>query len=115
METQDAVAGLAITGWIAAGLLLLIIVICVAASRGSLTLNNVIGLRVPALMRDEDSWRAGHAAGLVPAAVSFTIALAFSLVGLALPLAYWGAIATLVAGLIWIVARASARANQISR
>lgn len=111
MDTQDPLAGLVITGWIAAALLLLIVVICLAAKRGSLPLNHTIGLRVPALMRDENSWQVGHAAALVPALSSLAVAIAFDLIGLASALAYWGAIATLVAGLVWIVVRASRAAR----
>lgn len=113
MDTQDPIGALAITGWIAAGVLLLIVVICIAARRGSLTLNTVIGLRVPALMRDETSWQAGHAAALWPAVTTLVVALAFDLIGIASFPAYWGAVATLVAGLIWIVVRAS-RAAKLS-
>lgn len=111
MQTQDPLAGLAITGWVAAGLLLLIVVICLAAKRGSLSLNPVVGLRVPALMQDEKSWRVGHAAALTPAIVSLGVAVVFDLVGIASFLAYWGSIVTLIAGLIWIVVRASKAAR----
>jgi hypothetical protein len=107
MDTQDPIAGLAIIGWVAAGLFLLIVAICIAAKRGSLSLNHMIGLRVPALMRDEKSWQVGHAAALAPALISLAVATAFDLVGIASALFYWGAVAMLVAGLIWIVVRAS--------
>ncbi len=111
METQDPVAGLAVIGWIAAGLFLLIVVICLAAKRGSLPLNHMIGLRVPALMRDEKSWQVGHGAALAPAVISLVIATAFDLAGTASALFYWGAIVVLIAGLIWIVVRASRAAR----
>ena len=114
MDTQDPLAGLAITGWIAAALLFLIVVICLAAKQGSLSLNHTVGLRLPALMRDESSWQVGHAAAFVPALISLVVAIAFDLIGIASALAYWGAIATLVAGLLWIVVRASKAARHTS-
>ena len=73
--------------------------------------HSVVGLRVPALTRSEDAWRSGHAAGQVPALVSFVVALVFSMLGLASPLAYWGTLAVFLGGLTWIVIRASSAAN----
>ncbi|CAD6000568.1 SdpI family protein [Agreia sp. COWG] len=112
MHTQDPTAGLAIGGWVSAALLLLIVVICVVAGRGSLPLNHAIGLRVPALMRDDHSWRVGHAAGVVPGSISFAVAAVSSVIGLSLPPGYWAAIATFIIGLVWVVVRASAAAKR---
>ena len=103
MHDQDPVLGLVIVGWVFTGLLLIVAVVCIAAGRGSLPPNQLVGLRLPVLMRDERSWRAGHAAGRVPALVCFAIALVCDLIGLAQPGAYWGAIAAFVLGLVWIV------------
>ena len=111
MHTQDAASGLAVMGWVFTGLLLLVAVICFAAARGTIALNSVVGLRVPALTRSEDAWRSGHAAGQVPAVVAFVVALVFSMLGLASPLAYWGTLAVFLGGLTWIVIRASNAAN----
>ena len=111
MHTQDAAATLAALGWIFTGLLLLVAVLCIAAARGAIASNNFVGLRLPALTRDEGSWRAGHAAGQVPAIVAFAIALVFSFLGLVSSVAYWGAIAAFVGGLTWIVIRATRAAN----
>jgi hypothetical protein len=112
METQDPLAALAITGWVSAGVLLLIVAICAGAKRGSLPLNNFVGLRIPALMRDEDSWQIGHAAALMPALISFALALGFDVIGVSSWPAYWGAIAVFIAGLVWIIARASRAASR---
>lgn len=112
METQDPVAAIIVLGWVSVGVLLLIVIICVAPGRGSLSLNHFIGLRVPALMSDEESWRVGHAAAILPAIASLVLAFVFSVVGIVFVFAYWGAIAALIVGLIWIVVRASGAARR---
>lgn len=111
METQNPVAALVLLGWLSAGLLALIAVICLAAKRGSLTVNPMVGLRLPSLMRDEESWRVGHAAALMPALAALALAVTFDLIGLVALPAYWVAIATFVAGLVVIVVRASKAAG----
>ena len=111
MHIQDAAANLALLGWIFTGLLLLVAVLCIAAARGAIASNSFVGLRLPALTRDEETWRAGHAAGQIPAIVAFTIALVFSFLGLVSSVAYWGAIAAFVGGLAWIVIRATRAAK----
>jgi hypothetical protein len=114
METQDPVAALVILGWLSAGLLALIAAICLAAKRGSLTVNPMVGLRLPSLMRDEESWRVGHAAALMPALVALVLAVTSDLIGLVALPAYWVAIAAFVAGLVAIVMRASKAAGPSS-
>ncbi|PPF63407.1 hypothetical protein C5E11_07690 [Clavibacter michiganensis] len=111
METQDPVGALVIMGWLSAGLLLMIVIVCLAARRGSLTVNPMVGLRLSSLMRDEDSWQVGHAAAVVPALIALAFAVTFDLVGMVSLLAYWGAIAAFVVGLVVVFIRASKAAG----
>ncbi|MBF4633547.1 SdpI family protein [Agreia pratensis] len=114
MQTQDPVAALILLGWLSAGLLLMIAVICLAAKRGSLTVNPMVGLRLPSLMRDEESWRVGHAAALMPALIALVLAVAFDLIGLVALPAYGVAIAAFVVGLVVCVIRASKATSRSS-
>jgi len=66
---------LTLLGWVFTGLLLVLVVTCIAASRGAIPLNHYFGVRLPVLMRSNAAWRAGHAAGGVPAAIAFVVAL----------------------------------------
>ena len=111
MQMDDSTAGLALMGWVVAGLLLLVSVICFGAARGTIALNSFVGLRVPALTRNDEAWRAGHAAGQIPALVAFVIALVFDALGPASSAFYWGAIAAFLAGLTWTVIRAKRAAD----
>ena len=102
---------LTLLGWVFTGLLLVLVVTCIAASRGALPLNHYFGVRLPALMRSDAAWRAGHAAGAVPAAIAFAVALVCSAIGLAAPAAYWGSIVAMAGGVVWVFVRASGAAN----
>lgn len=103
--------GLSIITWVFTGLLLVLVVVCVAAGRGAIPRNRLIGVRIPALQRSAAAWRVGHAAGVLPATVALAAALVFSLVGLAVPIADVGSLIAFVAGLVWVLARASKAAN----
>ena len=46
------------------------------------TAQSVLRVRLPALMRSAAAWRAGHAAGVGPAAVAFVVAVVCSAIGL---------------------------------
>jgi len=111
MGNQNAAHGLATLGWVCTALLLMMAFICLAAGAGKLRANGVIGIRIPAVMRSEAAWKAGHAAGVVPAFISCAVGLACSAVGLITSVAYFGAIVALVGGLIWVVIRAVRAAN----
>jgi hypothetical protein len=102
---------LVVLAWVFTGLMLVLLVACVAASRGALRLNHFFGVRLPSLMRSNAAWRAGHAAAVLPSAVSFAVALVASAVGLAIPVGYWVAIIAFVGDVIWVFIRASAGAK----
>lgn len=111
MGTHDSVAGVAALGWVATGLLLLITLINLAAGGGRIPPNSTVGIRIPPLQRSEGAWTAGHAAGVKPAAIAFCAAGVCSIIGLLAPVAYWGAIAAFVGGLVWVIASAVRAAN----
>lgn len=98
--------GLVVAAWVFTALLLLVVA-CVAAGRGTLPLNHLFGVRIPALMRSDAAWRAGHAAGVVPGVYALVIAFGCSTVGLFTPVAYWGSIAAFVGGVAWVAVTAS--------
>ena len=104
---MEASLPLTIVGWTFSGLLLVMVVICIAAASGRLPLNGFVGIRIPSLMRDDGAWRAGHTAAVRPAAVALVVALVASGIGPALPPAHWGAIAAFVAGVVWVFVSAS--------
>src|SRR5450830_1064974 len=98
---------LVLLAWVFTGLLLLLVVVCLAASRGAIPKNRFVGVRIPAVMRSDAAWRAGHAAGVIPAVVACAIGLASSALGLVTPVAYWGSIVAFAGGLVWIIVSAS--------
>lgn len=110
---MDVSLRLIILGWTFTGLLLVLVVICIAAARGALPLNGFVGIRIPSLMRNDAAWRAGHAAAVRPATVAFVVALIASGIGLALPPAYWGAIGAFAAGVVWVFIRSSRAARSV--
>lgn len=111
MSADQASVGLAALGWVFTAVLLLVLIICAAAGRGWLTRNPVAGLRLPALMRSDEAWRSGHAAGVVPATIALAAAAGGSIAGLWTPWMYWASVAVFVAGIVWVVAAASRAAN----
>ncbi|MGA1838632.1 SdpI family protein [Herbiconiux sp. 11R-BC] len=102
---------LALLGWVFTGLLLVLLIACVAAGQGVLRRNHVFGVRFPAMMRSDAAWRRGHLAGVLPAGIAFAVAAICSTVGLSVPLAYGGTIVAFVGGVIWVVLRASRAAG----
>lgn len=113
MDAQQTAIPLILLGWVFTGLLLLLLITCLIAGRGSLPLNPFFGVRIPTVMRDARTWRAGHAAGVLPAAVTFVVALLCSGIGLAIPGFYWGAIGVFVVGVVWVFIRASSAARTV--
>jgi len=111
METPNEAGSLPVLGWVFAALLLMIALICWVAGSGKIAPNGAVGLRIPPLTRSTSAWKAGHAAGVAPASIAFVVALVCSVVGLFAPPAYWGAVAALVGGLIWVIAAAVRAAN----
>jgi len=103
--------GLEIQGWLFTALFLMVAVICLAAGVGRLRANGMIGIRIPSFMRSDAAWKAGHAAGVKPAFISFAVSLACSTVGLSTPTEYFGSVAALVGGVVWMVVRALRAAN----
>jgi hypothetical protein len=106
MDNSGATSGLVSMGWMSAALLLVVAVMCWAAGRGLVRMNGFVGIRLPALQRDEAAWRAGHRAGVLPAGVTAAVAVIGALVGLAVTPAYWVAVGALLVGLVWTVAAA---------
>lgn len=102
---------LTLLAWLFTGLLLLLVVVCIAAGRGAIPVNHFLGIRIPALKRSDAAWRAGHASGVIPALVALVVGLAFSLLGLVMPGAYWGSIVAFVLGVVWVFIRASRAAK----
>ncbi|MEO5534611.1 MAG: hypothetical protein ABIR17_05710 [Pseudolysinimonas sp.] len=100
--------------WVFTGLLLFLAVTCVAASRGAIRLNHLWGIRIRSVMRTDATWRAGHAAGVAPAAIAFVVALACSVIGLAVPLVDLGAVVAFVSGVVAVVIRASSAADRVT-
>lgn len=98
-------------GWVFTGLLLVLVLACIGAGRGTIPLNHFVGIRLPALMRSDAAWRAGHTAGVAPAGVAFVVALVFSAIGLIASPAYAGAIAAFVIGVGWSMLRATRAAR----
>lgn len=103
MEKMNVPESLPALGWIFTGVLLVVAIVCWAAGAGKIPLNGAVGLRIPPLTRNAAAWKAGHAAGVVPAVVAFAVGLVCCLVGLFAPTLYWGAIAALIGGLVWVV------------
>jgi len=102
---------LILLAWLFTGLLLLLVVVCIAAGRGAIPVNHLIGIRIPALKRSAAAWRAGHAAGVFPALVALVVGLAFSLLGLVTNGAYWGSIVAFAGGVAWVFIRATRAAK----
>jgi hypothetical protein len=102
-----------ILAWLFTALLLFLEAVCIAASRGGIPVNHIIGVRLPPVMRTAATWRAGHAAGILPAAVAFVIALICSVIGLAAPGAYIGAIVAFVGGFVWVCIRSIGAADAV--
>ncbi|MEA9984201.1 MULTISPECIES: SdpI family protein [Subtercola] len=101
-----------VVAWIFTALLLLLVVVCIMAGRGQLGMNRFVGIRFPSLMRSDSAWRAGHAAAVMPAVVSWGAALVCSAIGTTALPAYWGAIAAFVGGFVWVAVRASHAASK---
>ncbi len=87
-----------VLGWVFTGLLLVLVVVSALAARGRIRLNRLVGVRLPALMRSESAWQAGHAAAVVPAVIAFAVAAICSVAGLFASVWYWGAIVAFVGG-----------------
>lgn len=98
--------------WVFTTLLLVLFVACILASRGAIPRNHWFGIRLPPLKRNDAAWRAGHAAGVAPAAVVFVIALVCCLMGAAAPIAFWGAIVAFAGGLVWVGGEATRAASK---
>lgn len=102
---------LTLVAWIFAALLLLLLVISFAASRGSIPINHFAGIRIPTLKRSEAAWRAGHRAAILPPTLALGLSIVFSLLGLGDSMAYWGSIIIFVCAVIWIFIAASRAAR----
>jgi hypothetical protein len=102
---------LAILAWAYTALLLLAVVICRLAGSGKIRPNSLVGIRIPPVMRSDAAWKAGHVAGVVPAACGFGLAAICSIAGLVNPVAYWGAIIAFIGGLAWMVVAANRAAK----
>ncbi|MBU4466271.1 MAG: hypothetical protein KKH75_10550 [Actinobacteria bacterium] len=105
METASLLA------WVFTALLLFLTVVCALAGSGRIPRNHLIGMRLPPINQSDVAWRAGHAAGTLPSAVAFLLAMALTLIGLIAPMAYIGSIVVFVAGFVWTVVRGSRAAR----
>jgi hypothetical protein len=114
VDVITASAELTLLGWIFTGLLLALLVISILAGQGTLPLNGLVGIRLPALMSSDERWRAGHQAAVVPSVIIFVVALAFSLLGLIAPVAYIVTIVAFVGGFAWVTIRASVVAGRVT-
>lgn len=104
---------LVLLAWVFTFLLLVLLLTCIAAGRGTLRKNHGFGVRLPALMRSDSAWRVGHLAGVMPSAVTFVVAIVASVIGLAIPATYYLSILAFVVGVIWVFARASSAATKV--
>ena len=98
---------LAVLAWLFTALLLVLVVACVGAARGAIPVNRLFGVRLPVVMRSAATWRAGHAAAVLPAACAFAVALVASVVAIVVPGAEVLSIAAFVGGVGWVFVRAS--------
>lgn len=93
----------------------LVLVIAILCANGVLPRNRGVGLRIPALMASDESWRAGHRAAILPSAVGALASVIATIVVLVQPsLQSIGPLVltiTLVVPLIW----ATFRANHVAR
>lgn len=103
---------LTVLAWVFTVLLLVLAVTCVVAGRGRLARNRYFGVKLPALERSDEAWRAGHAAAVLPAMVAFVVAAVASIVGLIAPAIYCVTIVVAIAGVVWVFARATAAARR---
>ncbi|WP_162819094.1 SdpI family protein [Leifsonia aquatica] len=101
-------------GWVFTALLLVLVIACVLAGNGTLKRNHLFGVRIPSVLRDDDAWRAGHAAGMLPATIAFVTAMVGELVGLVLPLAHVVTVVAFVAGVVAVLIAASRAAKRAS-
>lgn len=100
---QETAQALSALGWTFTAVLLLVVLICWAAGSGMLQANSTIGIRIPPVTLSDAAWKAGHAAGRIPALVAFAVSLVCSAVGLFESLAYFGAITAFIGGLFgWL-------------
>jgi hypothetical protein len=116
MWIYDTSIRLVLLAWIFTVLLLVLLLTCIAAGRGTLRKNHGFGVRLPTLMRSDSAWRVGHQAGVMPSAMTFVVAIVASVLGLAVPAIYYVSIAAFVVGVIWVFARATlaAKAHVVS-
>ena len=110
---DDSAGGLAILGWVFCALLAFVVLICTLASRGSIPLNSSVGIRLPALMKSDETWKAGHAAAIPAAWVGFAGGFASAVSGLFFTQAYWGVVFFLVLSLVWAAAAGSRAARAV--
>lgn len=106
--TPSLLAGL---GWLFTALLLVLVLVGVAAGRGAIPRNHLVGVRLPPLLRNDVAWRAGHRAAVLPAGCAFAVALIGSAASFALPAASWIAIAAFATGVVWVLIRSSRAAT----
>ncbi len=102
-----------ILAWVFTGLLPVLLITCVLAARGAVPLNHWVGVRIPAVMRSDTTWRAGHAAGIVPAIVASLVALVCTACGAFVPALYWGSVVAFVGGVVWVMIAATRGANAV--
>lgn len=98
---------LTLLAWIFTALALLLLIVSLAASRGTIPINHFLGIRIPPLKRSEAAWRAGHLAAVLPAALALALSIVFSVVGLIDPVSYWGTIIVFVCAVVWTFIAAS--------
>jgi hypothetical protein len=113
MWIYDTSVRLVLIAWVFTALLLVLLLTCIAAGRGTLPKNRGFGVRLPSLMRSDAAWQAGHRAGVMPSAIAAVVALVSSVVGLAIPATYYLSIAAFLIGVVWVFTRSSSAAKSI--
>jgi len=101
--------------WLFTALLIVLFGVCLAASRGAIRRNRLVGIRIPSVMRDDSAWRSGHRAGIVPSGIAAAAALMFSAAGLLVPALTWGAIVAFAGGVAWTFVSANRAASAPER
>ncbi|WP_213813657.1 SdpI family protein [Glaciihabitans sp. dw_435] len=100
--------GVVIIMAVAAVIVFVVVILC---SNGVIRRNHVVGLRIPAVLASDDSWREGHRVAVVPTgvgvAVSVIVVLACWLDPALRDAGPAIAVATLVIPLVWAAIRAN--------
>lgn len=100
---------------ILSGAAVLVLVVVLLAALGVVPRNRVAGIRIPAVLASDESWRAGHRAAILPAAVGVLLTAVTGWLSLSvhslIPYAPAITTAALVLPLIWAAIAANVAAK----